>query len=248
MNSVQPITRRRCLSLGAAGIATIIAGPARAGRPYDAVVELFSSQGCNSCPKADKLLGELAAMPGVLALTYHVDYWDYLGWKDTLGSPEFSQRQYDYAKARGDMDVYTPQMIVNGDKQMVGSQRSEVMAVLAQSHRKGWDVPLSLTDGGKELVVEAGAGPVGEATLWVLPVLDRISVKIGKGEIAGQEVTYHNVVRKLLPAGMWNGAPTRLSLPKDSIMPEGSTACIALLQQGKAGRVMGVASWGTLVS
>jgi hypothetical protein len=227
--------------------ATVSHAQAPAPQPR-AVVELFTSQGCSSCPPADKLMGDFARDPSLVAMSLPIDYWDYLGWKDTLGSPEFSQRQYDYAKARGDMDVYTPQMIVNGDKQMVGSQRSEVMAVLAQSHRKGWDVPLSLTDGGKELVVEAGAGPVGEATLWVLPVLDRISVKIGKGEIAGQEVTYHNVVRKLLPAGMWNGAPTRLSLPKDSIMPEGSTACIALLQQGKAGRVMGVASWGTLVS
>lgn len=224
-------------------------GRAWAGEPYDVVVELFSSQGCNSCPKADRLLAEITAMPGVLALSYHVDYWDYLGWKDTLGSPEFSQRQYDYAKARGDMDVYTPQMIVNGEKQMVGSQRSEVFAVLEQSRRKPWDVPLTLSDGGKELIVDAGAGAVnGEATLWILPVLDRISVKIGKGEIAGQEITYTNVVRELLPAGMWSGKPVRLSLPKDSVMPEGCTACVALLQEGKIGRMLGAASWGTLIS
>jgi hypothetical protein len=140
-------------------------------------------------------------------------------------------------------------MIVNGEKQMVGSQRSEVFAVIEQSHRKVWDVPLTLSDGGKELIVEAGAGSAGgEATLWVLPVLDRTTVKVEKGEIAGQEVTYTNVVRKLLPAGMWNGKPMRLSLPKESLMPEGCTACVALLQQGKVGRMLGAASWGSLVS
>lgn len=250
MKTMQPITRRHCLALGAGTLAAAaMNGRVWAGEPYDVVVELFSSQGCNSCPKADRLLSEIAAMPGVLALTYHVDYWDYLGWKDTLGSPEFSQRQYDYAKARGDMDVYTPQMIVNGEKQMVGSQRSEVFAVLEQSHRKRWDVPLALSDGGKELVVEVAAGaPVGEATLWVMPVLDRTTVKVEKGEIAGQEITYTNVVRKLLPAGMWKGDATRLTLPKESIMPQGCTACVALLQHGKVGRMLGAGVWGTLVS
>ncbi len=250
MKTVQPITRRHCLALGAGGLAIAALGTrALAGQPYDVVVELFSSQGCNSCPKADRMLSELASMPGVLALTYHVDYWDYLGWKDTLGSPEFSQRQYDYAKARGDMDVYTPQMIVNGEKQMVGSQRSEVFAVLEQSHRKTWDVPLTLSDGGKELVIEAPAGaPQGDATLWIMPVLDRTTVKVEKGEIAGQEITYTNVVRKLLPAGMWKGQASRLTLPKDSVMPPDCTGCVALLQQGKVGRMLGAAVWGSLVS
>ena len=84
---------------------SLLAGQARAAEPIDVVVELFSSQGCNSCPPGDSLLGELRDKPGVLALTFHVDYWDYLGWKDTLAAPDFSQRQYDYAKARGDMDV-----------------------------------------------------------------------------------------------------------------------------------------------
>ena len=183
------MTRRDCLALGASAGAALFAGPARAGKPVEAVVELFSSQGCRSCPAADKLLAELRDMPGVLALTIHVDYWDYLGWKDTLASPEFSQRQYDYAKARGDMDVFTPQMIVNGNKQMVGSQRSEVFAVLAQSRKPSWPVPLMITDTAKEIVVEIGAGEAEQdATLWVMPVMERTSVKIEKGEMAGREV------------------------------------------------------------
>lgn len=245
----RPISRRDCLALGAGIGAAWLAGPARASQPVEAVVELFSSQGCSSCPAADRLLSELRGKPGVLALTFHVDYWDYLGWKDTLASPEFSQRQYDYAKARGDMDVFTPQMIVNGEKQMVGSHRSEVFAVLAQSRKTSWPAALTISGTAKEMVIEIGAGEAEqEATLWVMPVMERASVKIEKGEMAGREATYVNVVRKLVPAGMWTGEATRITLPKEGLMPPGATACVALLQQGKLGPVLGCACWGSLSS
>ncbi|MCA3562689.1 MAG: DUF1223 domain-containing protein [Aestuariivirga sp.] len=247
MLDILSITRRDCLALGAGVGVSLLAGPARAAKPVDVVVELFSSQGCNSCPPADRLLGEIRDKPGVLALTFHVDYWDYLGWKDTLAGPDFSQRQYDYAKARGDMDVYTPQMIVNGQKQMVGSQRSEVLAVLEQSRRPSWPVALSIAGKDKELVFEAGVGQ-GEATLWVMPILDRISVKIEKGEMAGREVSYTNVVRKLAPAAMWTGAATQVSLPKDGLLTPDATGCVALLQTGKVGPVLGAAAWGRVIS
>jgi len=226
---------------------SLLASSACAADPIDAVAELFSSQGCNSCPPADKLLGELRDMHGVLALTFHVDYWDYLGWKDTLGAADFSQRQYDYAKARGDTDVYTPQMIVNGEKHMVGSQRSEVVAVLEQSRIKTWPVPVSIGDTGKELVIETGAG-AGEATLWVMPILDHVSVKIERGEMAGREVTYTNVVRKLMPAAMWTGAAMKLSLPRESLLTPDATGCVALLQRDKLGPILGAAAWGRVTS
>jgi hypothetical protein len=249
MFSGTAMTRRDCLALGAGAGAALFAGPARAGKPVEAVVELFSSQGCRSCPAADKLLAELRDKPGILALTFHVDYWDYLGWKDTLASPDFSQRQYDYAKARGDMDVFTPQMVVNGSKQMVGSQRSEVLAVLSQSRQASWPVALKISDTAKEMAIEIGAGDAEqEATLWVMPVMDRVSVKIEKGEMAGREANYVNVVRKLVPAGMWTGDATRITLPKEGLMPAGATACVALLQQGKVGPVLGCACWGTVTS
>ena len=247
MFDLDSITRRQCLALGAGAGAALVSGTARAADPIDVVVELFSSQGCNSCPPGDSLLGELRSRPGVLALTFHVDYWDYLGWKDTLAGPDFSQRQYDYAKARGDMDVYTPQMIVNGAKQMVGSQRSEVFAVLEQSRIKAWPVGLGILDRGRELVIDAGAGS-GEATLWVMPILDRVSVKIEKGEMAGREVTYSNVVRRLVPAAMWTGSATKVALPKDSLLTPDATGCVALLQKGKVGPVLGAAAWGRVTS
>jgi hypothetical protein len=246
MKSVQSISRRNCLLLGASAAASFLVPPARASTTPDVVAELFSSQGCSSCPPADQLLNEIRVRPGVLALTYHVDYWDYLGWKDTLGSADFSQRQYDYAKARGDMDVYTPQMIVNGEKPLVGSQRSEVYAVLEQSRQSNWPVALSLSATTTEILVDIGqAEGIGEATLWILPILGEISVKIERGEMAGQEITYHNVVRRVVPAGMWSGKATRISLPKAGIMPEDSTACAALLQIGKVGKILGAATWGS---
>jgi hypothetical protein len=220
---------------------------ARAATLPNVVAELFTSQGCSSCPPADRLFEEVRQMPGVLALTFHVDYWDYLGWKDTLGSTEFSQRQYDYAKARGDMDVYTPQMVVNGTKPLVGSQRSEVYAVLEQSRVPAWQVPVSLGDTSKEIIIELGESENAiDATLWVMPILTKTIVKIEKGEIAGREVTYHNVVRKLVPAGMWNGKAQRITLPKDGLMPSDCTACVALLQTGKVGPVLGCARWGDI--
>lgn len=245
----KPLSRRDCLALGVGAGAALLSRPAQAGRKIDVVAELFSSQGCKSCPAADKLLTEIRSMPGVLALTFHVDYWDYLGWKDTLASPEFSQRQYDYAKARGDMDVFTPQMIVNGEKQMVGSQRSEVFAVLSQSRQAAWPASLDISNTEKEMVIEIGAGETAqEATLWVMPVMERATVKIEKGEMAGREVTYSNVVRKLVPAGMWKGDAQRIVLPKEGLMAPGATACVALLQQGKAGPILGCGCWGSLTS
>ena len=147
------MTRRRCLALGAGAGAALLAGGGHAAEPIDVVVELFSSQGCNSCPPADKLLGELRGRLGVLALTFHVDYWDYLGWKDTLAGPDFSQRQYDYAKARGDMDVFTPQMIVNGSAQVIGSDRAAIEgAIKTTGKAEGvMSVPVTMTSYSPEL-------------------------------------------------------------------------------------------------
>jgi hypothetical protein len=180
-----------------------------------------------------------------VALAYHVDYWDYLGWKDTLGAPEFSQRQYDYAKARGDMDVYTPQIVVNGKAHVVGSQRSSVMAAIDRARQTKWTVPLTMSDDPREMAVEIGDGE-GEGTLWVIPLLRSTLVKIERGEIAGNEIAYHNVVRRLVPAGMWSGKAQRFGLPKDGLMPPDTTACVALLQKGKAGEIIGCASWGSI--
>ena len=167
MDKFDGITRRGLLLSGAA--AALVPTGAQAARPGVVVVELFTSQGCSSCPPADAFLSELVKTKGVMALSFHVDYWDYLGWKDTFGSPDFSQRQYDYAKARGDMDVYTPQMIVHGDKHFVGSNRERVTNAISDV-RGGASVALAIAAGKSEVVIDVGDGaPQGETMLWMLP-------------------------------------------------------------------------------
>jgi hypothetical protein len=237
-------SRRTVLALGGGALAASVMGPAAAsGRTV--LVELFTSQGCSSCPPADALLNDLRSKKGVVALSYHVDYWDYLGWKDTLGSAEFSQRQYDYAKARGDMAVYTPQMIIDGGNHFVGSNRNVVLDAIERARAAPAGAAMSLTDNGTEIVVEIGASAdAREAMVWLMPIVPRLSVKILKGEIAGQEMAYHNIVRHLTPAGMWHGKATTLTMPKDSVITPECKGCVALLQQGKAGPILGVATWG----
>lgn len=243
------ISRRNILQWAAGATLSAVApstGLARGGGKV--VVELFTSQGCSSCPPADAFLQVLSKMKGVVALTYNVDYWNYLGWRDTLSLPEFSQRQYDYAKSRGDMDVYTPQMIVDGSSHYVGSNKAVVLkaierALNAQSSR----IAMSMTASASDIKVEIESGPqVKDATLWLMPVNPAIAVKIGKGENSGRDIVYTNVVRKLAPAGMWHGEAMKITLPWNGIMTEESKACVALLQQGKTGPILGSAHWGEI--
>jgi hypothetical protein len=246
MNGRHFISRRNLLLTGAVAL---LPRAAAAASTSAVVVELFTSQGCSSCPPADAFAAELVQRGGVVALTYHVDYWDYLGWKDTLGSTANSQRQYDYAKARGDMDVYTPQMIVNGAAHFSGSNREGVLAAVADASSIAPAVGLALSATEAELAIEVGESrPRGETTLWLLPVVAEARVKILKGEIAGQEIVYHNVVRDIIPAGMWSGAAQRFRFPKSAVVGGERTGCVALLQQGKAGPLLACASWGALAA
>ena len=211
------------------------------------IVELFTSQGCSSCPPADAYLKTLHDKPSIIALSYHVDYWDYLGWRDTLGNPDFSQRQYDYAAARGDKDVYTPQMVVNGRNHFVGSQQNLVSKGISQarSQLSGNWVDIEMADNKTDVMIKIGASTaIKEATLWLLAYVPTISVEITKGENAGKIVVYTNVVRKIVPAGMWHGEETKLVLPRSSVIPDNCKGWVALLQEGKVGPVLGVATGG----
>jgi hypothetical protein len=248
------LTRRGVLALAAGTAATGLVGRASADSVRPAIVELFTSQGCSSCPPADAFMAEVRAMKRVVALTYNVDYWDYRGWRDTLAAPEHSRRQYKYAKARGDMDVYTPQMIIDGTSHVVGSQKDRVIAAIEHSlatPQPMW-IPLSIFANDAEFQINVAAAPPGVpaplASLWFVAVAPRIPVEIEKGENAGQKITYLNVVRKLVPAGMWHGERANFTLPKDSVVTEDSTSCVALLQVKPLGRVLGCAVWGRLNS
>jgi hypothetical protein len=247
MIQASSMTRRGALVFGASALAAS-ALPARAAVPRLAVAELFTSQGCSSCPPADALLDDIRKDKNLIALSYNVDYWDYLGWRDTLASPEYSQRQYDYAHSRGDMDVYTPQLIVNGRSHYVGSNRGTVMPAIADAQGGAtFAVPVRIEEQGEELAIEIGnAKADGDSWIWIIAVAPSINVKIERGENSGMSIVYANVVRKLLNAGMYHGSDTHLSFAKDSVLTKGAEACVALVQRSKAGPILGAASWGPI--
>jgi hypothetical protein len=237
------LSRRSFAALSGAAAAGFIV-PARAEpqvRPV--VVELFTSQGCSASPPADALLAELSRQPGIVALSLNVDYWDYRGWRDTLGLADGTQRQRDYAARRGDGRVYTPQAVINGRIEMLGSDRDGLLAAIARERtRDARPVPVSLSSGEREVRVEIGAAPSQNlrrnATVWIATMVPQAVVDIGRGENAGRTIAYTNVVRKIVPAGMWDGEPTKLSLPRPAIMAEG-TFCVALLQADGTGPILG---------
>jgi len=234
---------------GTLGVCAIVAVIRPAHADPRAVVELFTSQGCSSCPPADKLLGELAKDPSVIALSMPIDYWDYLGWKDTLADSRFSARQKAYSHMRGDRDVYTPQMIVNGETHVIGSDRARVEGAIGDTGRRDhvMSVPVTMTLSGKQITVTVAAAkdPMpAHGEIWICSISKSVPISIGRGENRGREVTYHNVVRNLVKVGDWNGNPGSWTVPLDSINRDGVDAAAVLLQDGnrdKPGPMLGAA-------
>ncbi len=244
------MSRRGLMALSAGAVAAGIGARTVQAGGHCTVVELFTSQGCSSCPPADAFMQELAAMKRVLALTFNVDYWDYLGWRDTLANAAYSQRQYNYAKARGDMDVYTPQMIVDGGSHYVGSKKQSVLAAVSRSLERQpaiW-VPIDIAGNDREFTISVPETAAPDATLWVMGVAPTCKVKIEKGENAGHDIVYRNVVRTLMPAGMWHGKALTVNLPRDGVLGDLGKGVVALLQQGPIGRVLGASAWGAIAA
>jgi len=210
------------------------------------VIELYTSQGCSSCPEADQLLNKLARRPDVIALSFPVSYWDYLGWKDTLARPENTERQRRYAKILGEGEVYTPQAIVNGMQNCRGNSLVDIeTAVKATVPLIGKEaVPLSARFEGGRLIIDAGAAPRGsrhqKGKVWVASVLSSLTVQITRGENAGNVVTYTNVVRELTEAGEWRGAPVSYALPVSSLAKDGDMF-VVFLQTGNLGPIVAAA-------
>ena len=207
-----------------------------------AVVELFTSQGCGKCPPADALLGRLGADPRLVALTFAVDYWDYLGWKDTAARPEFTRRQRAYAESRGDRAVYTPQMVINGRIHVVGSDGEAVERTVAAQIRdaKSPSVDIDAQSTGDVLVVEVGDAPATlatpRATVWLARYENTRTIPIAKGENSGKTVTYTHLVKSLQPIGMWKGRALRIELPRSEKPSDPGEGCAVLLQvEGEAG-------------
>lgn len=201
-----------------------------------AVVELFTSQGCSSCPPADKLAASLARDPSTVILSFPVDYWDYLGWKDTLASPTFTRRQKAYGAARGDRRIYTPQAVVNGLEHVVGSNQAAIDAALgATAGRDGaLTVPVSITASAAGYQVSLGKSS-SSGEVWLLPIITSIDVAIGHGENTGHSVTYVNVVRGIKKIGNYDGQAETMTVARAEAKAQGANGIVILVQHSDGG-------------
>jgi hypothetical protein len=213
-----------------------------------AVIELFTSQGCSSCPPADRLLGELAADPSLVALSLPVDYWDYLGWKDTLADKRNSARQTGYMKARGDRERYTPQAVINGVVHALGSSREAIEKAILKSRQNlaTLSVPVEFSVAHHQAVVTvsaAGAVAAG-ANVWIAGLRKNIPVAIGRGENKGRTVVYHNVVRNWTRLGAITGKGSVWHVAAAVLDHDGIDGAAVLIQSGtieKPGPMLGAA-------
>lgn len=203
-----------------------------------AVVELFTSQGCSSCPAADKLLGELVKDPSIVAMSVPIDYWDYLGWKDTLASPAHTARQRAYAKIRGDRQVYTPQVVINGSLHVLGSDKGAIERAIVATRRstKAMTVPVTLALAGDKLTVTLPEqkDERASAEVWLCTISKSVAVPIARGENRGRTVTYHNVARRWQKLGDWSGKAASWTVPLADIKAAEGDAAAVLVQSGSA--------------
>jgi hypothetical protein len=210
------------------------------------VIELFTSQGCSSCPPADQLLGRLAEEPALVAMSLPIDYWDYLGWKDTLALPDNTARQRGYARARGDM-VYTPQVVVNGKVPVPGANEQAIDQALAETRNDPGVlvVPVRLALKGEELTIKIpAASKRGDAQIWVCGLMSSMPVTIERGENRGHTLSYYNVVRHRLKVGDWTGAALDLRVPTTDFVDGRVDRVAVILQAGtldNPGPVLGAA-------
>lgn len=220
--------------------------PAGAVDDRPTVVELYTSQGCGSCLSADAYLQELSKRDDVIALTFPVTYWDYLGWKDTLARPENDARQRAFAVAAASANIYTPQIVIDGVHREVGSQTDVIDELIAfQVNERKASVAIDLRPGPGMISVNIGRGslPPGSqnATVRLIQYEARRLVTVQKGENAGRQLSYTNVVRSVTPVGIWRGEAMGLDLPMRDFRRAGFSGIAVLLQPGDAGPVLGAA-------
>ncbi|MEO9788477.1 MAG: DUF1223 domain-containing protein [Aurantimonas coralicida] len=222
-------------------------------RPVEQVVELFTSQGCSSCPPADRILSRLAVEPGILALAYHVDYWDYIGWRDTHGSSENTERQRAYAAAFGTTTIYTPQVVVNGVADAIGSHEGKVRALMdnhpLKAAGKGASVTMRVDEDRLHITADVAGAKAGgrQPVLMLVTYDDETRTAIDRGENRGTTIVNSHAVQDWRILGMWSGEPLQVDLPLEMLTrPEGeSRGWAALLQsvtdEGKPGPILAAA-------
>ncbi|WP_310621880.1 DUF1223 domain-containing protein [Flexibacterium corallicola] len=188
-------------------------------QPVKAVVELYSSQGCGYCPPANKLLSELSKKPNVIAMDFHVNIWDFMGWKDTLANKKNTDRQRAYALSRHDKGVYTPQAIINGKQDVAGNDRQGLLETVEAQTPLSLDVNARIDKTMLDVSVSGKAHPLEptEADIYLLRLTKKKEVDIQGGDNAGKDMQYVNVVTDIIPIGMWMGKDTVLRFPKSAL-------------------------------
>jgi hypothetical protein len=222
-------------------LASIFVTPLAQAGEVKGVVELFTSQGCSSCPPADKVLGEVSEQGGILALAFHVDYWDRLGWKDTFSSKGNTQRQRGYAAGFGTGTIYTPQFVVNGLAEPGSGSSQGIRTAISALGTRGHslNVPVDLKTSGGELVINAGAGSGNASVVLVTYVRSKV-VNIERGENSGRKIEYRNAVTGIRTIGKWSGAQKTFNASLG-----GASGVAVLLQRtnsaGGPGEIIGAA-------
>ena len=201
------------------------------------VIELFTSQGCSSCPPADAMLHELAKRDDVIALALHVDYWDYIGWKDVFGRPENTARQHAYAYEANATTVYTPQMIIGGVDHVIGSRPLQVMDAIQSRKRQANPVDVTLTRSGNNVMINAAPSTRGDYLVQLVRYTPQETVAIGRGENAGLNLSYAHIVKSWDVIGRWDGR-TALALETNAA---GSEPVVVIVQQASHGPIVGAA-------
>lgn len=219
----------RCIPTAIALICATFAVTALAADvQHPTVVELFQSQGCSSCPPANANVNALALRPDILALSFAVTYWDGLGWKDSFAKPQFTDRQWDYARAFGNSQVWTPQVVINGRSNITGTQAAPLQALIARDDRGNGGPALTLG----VTSVEINGAAAKPANLWLVRYEPRtIEVPIKAGENSGKTLPHRNIVREFIRVGQWTGGSAHFALPV-ATRPGLATA---VLVQSKAG-------------
>jgi len=235
----------RLLFVICAALSVFSLAPARVQAGEPVLIELFTSQGCSSCPPADRLLRELGAREDVIALAYHVDYWDYLGWEDAFGQRAFSKRQHSYSQRvnreyiggryRG---AFTPELVIAGSDSLVGSARKIIEKRIAAHSRAPAPATISLRrDGGAIRVEIASRGkPAPRVRVMLATYVPSATVRISRGENAGKTIDYSNIVTDLRKIGEWDGTAPVTVAARDVEGP-----AVIFLQRGEAGRIIACA-------
>jgi hypothetical protein len=200
------------------------------------VVELFTSQGCSSCPPADAVLGELATRPNVIALGFHVDYWDSIGWRDRYSMPEATERQRRYVEALRLSSAFTPQVVIDGRRSFVGSDRQRIVAAIAEAPRS---ISIEVAVVHEELVVSLPeGGDHHHYDVNLVAYVPQATTQVGRGENSGRTLTEFNIVRQFRRLGIWEGKSTSFRVPLVTFPSDANRVAI-LVQQGNQGPIAG---------